>query len=168
MSTLRTKAGQLVTDEMIEALAAEAEAGYDLTAAERRDVGRPSLGDGISPRLQFRVDRPTYSAAKAQAVIEGRTVSEVARSALERYLTEAPGAQGRQAPALPKTYHVMPVAKRGWAVRAAGASRPSGYYQTRRAALEAAAHRIRRTGGGIVIHSANGRVRRVTSVAKLA
>jgi len=86
MPDLRTRAGQVVTDEMIEALASEAEGGYDLTRARRRDVGRPSLGRGISPRLQFRVDPVTYEAAKGRALAEGRTVSDLARVALEVYL----------------------------------------------------------------------------------
>lgn len=55
----RTKAGTGITLEVADALAAEAERGYDLSKAKRRRVGRPSLaGAGSSPRLSF-VPRPT-------------------------------------------------------------------------------------------------------------
>ncbi len=160
MSTLGTKSGQVVTDEMIEALASEAEVGYDLASAKRRDVGPPSREDAVSPRLQFRVDQSTYGAAKARAVIEGRTVSELARIALESYLSKVPGSS------VPKAYHVIPAARQGWAIRAVGASRPSGYYRTQRDAVAAATRGIGRTGGQVVIHSANGRVRRVNKTLK--
>jgi hypothetical protein len=82
----RTKGGDILTGEDIDALAAEAEAGYDLTKARRERVGRPSLDEGRSPRVSFRMARALYEAALAQAEREGRTVSELARDALERYL----------------------------------------------------------------------------------
>ena len=87
---VRTKSGDLLTEEDIEALAAEAEAGYDLSKAKRQYVGRPSLGEegSTSPRVSFRMARGLYDAARARAEREGRTVSDVAREAMERYVSE--------------------------------------------------------------------------------
>lgn len=41
--------GEVITPEMIEALAAEAEDGYDLTQATEVRVGRPALGADRTP-----------------------------------------------------------------------------------------------------------------------
>jgi len=70
----------------IAALAAEAEEGYDLTKARWQKVGRPSLEDGISPRLSFRATRKLYDATRARAAHEGRTISDIVREAVERYV----------------------------------------------------------------------------------
>jgi len=54
-----------------------------------RLVGRPSLnGDGVSPRLSFRVPRDLYDAAMERAIEDETTVSEVTRKALEKCLAE--------------------------------------------------------------------------------
>lgn len=52
-SVKRTKSGTVLTHEIEEALADEAEAGYDLGAARPTPTGRPSLGRGVSPRMTF-------------------------------------------------------------------------------------------------------------------
>jgi hypothetical protein len=83
----RTRSGVELTDELIARLAERAEAGFDL-APRANPGGRPSLGGGTSPRVQFRVDAATFEALLARAAAEGRGVSEVAREALERYLRE--------------------------------------------------------------------------------
>jgi CRISPR-associated endonuclease/helicase Cas3 len=83
------QSGVTITDEMIEELAREAQAGYDLRRARRRRVGRPSLGSGVSPRLQFRVPPDLYAAAEQRAQQEGRAVSDVARDALRAYVQGA-------------------------------------------------------------------------------
>ena len=84
---LRTASGVLITPEIEDALAAEAERGYDLSKAIVVPVGRPSLGQtGSSPRLSFRVAPETFAAAKKRAAEEGRSVSEIARDAVENYL----------------------------------------------------------------------------------
>jgi hypothetical protein len=67
----RSKSGIPITDELAEQLADEAEAGYQLTPAKR--VGRKSLAE-LQARAQARADR------------EGKTVSEIAREALEQYV----------------------------------------------------------------------------------
>lgn len=83
------RSGTVITDAIVEDLAREAEAGYDLSRARRQRVGRPSLGAGVSPRLQFRVPPDLFAAAQRRAHKEGRGVSEVARDALRRYVEGA-------------------------------------------------------------------------------
>lgn len=83
----KTKAGTEITPEIAGALATEAERGYDLSKAKRRRVGRPSLAeDGPSPRLSFRTTPDLYEAAKERAKEEGRSVSDLAREAVTRYV----------------------------------------------------------------------------------
>lgn len=76
-----------ITPEVAEALADEAERGYDLEKAKRRRAGRPSLaGEGASPRVSFRASPELYSAAQRRARKEGRTLSDLAREAIARYV----------------------------------------------------------------------------------
>jgi hypothetical protein len=81
-----TKSGTVITEEVADELAREAEAGYDLSKWRRG--GRPSLagGAGHSPRVNFRVTPALYENAAARAEQEGKTISELAREALERYV----------------------------------------------------------------------------------
>jgi hypothetical protein len=82
-----SKTGVEITPEIADALAAEAERGYDLSKAERVKVGRPSLGDGgTSPRLSFRISPELYRVTHERAVEEGRSISDLARDALSRYI----------------------------------------------------------------------------------
>ncbi len=84
---LRTRSGAEVTPTTADALATEAERGYDLSGAKRRRVGRPPLGArGASPRVSFRATPELYRAAKRRARGEGRSVSELAREAVTRYV----------------------------------------------------------------------------------
>ncbi len=85
-SVKRTKAGAVLTSEVEDALADEAEAGYDLDAASPVPTGRPSLGQGVSPRLDLRVEPELSNALHRRAREEHRSVSAVARDALRRYL----------------------------------------------------------------------------------
>lgn len=80
------KEGDVLTEAEIDALAAEAEDGYDLSRAGQRSLGRPSLGSGVSPRVSFRASPALYRAARDRADREGRSVSELARDAMERYI----------------------------------------------------------------------------------
>ncbi|MBM2812603.1 MAG: 1 protein [Chloroflexi bacterium] len=80
-----TEGGDVLAAEDVQALAVEAEAGYDLSHA-RRQLGRPSLGSGVSPRVSFRTSVTLYQAARERAASEGRSVSELAREAMERYV----------------------------------------------------------------------------------
>jgi hypothetical protein len=90
MATLRTRSGTKLTKKVVDALAEEAERGYDLTKAKRVHMGRPALGDsGTSPRVQVRVDPDLAKALRARARKEHRSVSEVARTALREYIGRA-------------------------------------------------------------------------------
>lgn len=82
----RSRSGVAITDELAEQLADEAEAGYDLIPSKR--VGRKSLGgaDGVSPRVNFRMTSELHTRAQARAEREGKTISEIAREALEQYV----------------------------------------------------------------------------------
>jgi hypothetical protein len=86
-SKRKTKSGTEITPKIADALADEAERGYNLTKAKRRRVGRPSLGGGgASPRVTFRATPELYSAAQRRAQKEGRTLSDLAREAVARYV----------------------------------------------------------------------------------
>lgn len=90
MTKIKTLAGDELSEEDIEALADEAERGYDLDKATRVTFGRPSLGaEGVSPRIQVRVDPTLATALRSRARWEKRSVSEVARTALREYLDRA-------------------------------------------------------------------------------
>jgi CRISPR-associated endonuclease/helicase Cas3 len=85
----KTKSGTAITPQVAEALASEAERGYELSKARRRRVGRPSLGrHGASPRVSFRTTPELHRAAQRQAKKEGRTVSDLAREAVARYVKQ--------------------------------------------------------------------------------
>lgn len=90
MTKIKTLAGTELSEEDIEALADEAERGYDLDKAIRVTVGRPSLGAaGVSPRIQVRVDPTLATALRSRARRQKRSVSEIARTALREYLDRA-------------------------------------------------------------------------------
>ena len=90
---MRTKSGKALTDADLEALAREAEAGYDLAKAARRRVGRPSLSAGTSPRLQFRVEASVFEQAKKKAASESRSLSDVGRELISEYVAGRPKRQ---------------------------------------------------------------------------
>ena len=87
--TITTATGEVLTEEDIEKIADEIESDAPVVFATMRPVGRPSLdGNGTSPRLSFRVPRELWDAAAERAISEERTVSAVAREALEKYLAD--------------------------------------------------------------------------------
>ena len=77
-----------MTDEMISALAAEAEAGYDLSRGTVVRVGRPTLkkGSARSPKITYRAPASVYKRARLKAAAEGRAISDVSRGLLKRYV----------------------------------------------------------------------------------
>ncbi|MFY9487349.1 MAG: CopG family transcriptional regulator [Solirubrobacterales bacterium] len=90
MANLRTLEGADLTPEALEQLANEAEAGLDLDTWKRVRRGRPSLGkSGQSPRLQIRLDEDLSQALHDRAEKENRSISEISREALRKYI-EAP------------------------------------------------------------------------------
>jgi hypothetical protein len=88
MAELKTTTGTKLSKAAVDKLASEAEAGYDLSKAKRQRIGpgRPSLAEGESPRISYRVAPALFDRAKKKAKAEGRTVSEVAREALQKYV----------------------------------------------------------------------------------
>jgi len=80
---LRDRQGRRVTEEYAEQAVEEA---LGLVRA-----GRPSLGatGAHSPRVSFRVPEQVRRLAEERAAQDGRSVSEIAREALERYLRDA-------------------------------------------------------------------------------
>lgn len=88
-ATAKSSCGDKLTDEVVEALADEAERGYDLEAAKRVRAGRPSLcrwrwralPTSQRPRPRGDVRRSTSPGRRGVA-----TVSDLAREALAEYV----------------------------------------------------------------------------------
>lgn len=83
-----SEGGDTLVEKEVEALADEAERGYDLERAERVRVGRPSLagGGGTSPRMNVRIPEETHEALRRRAREESRTLSDLTREALAEYV----------------------------------------------------------------------------------
>jgi hypothetical protein len=82
-----TRSGQVLTDEVAEKLADEIESDREVRWARRRPVGRPSLnGDGITLKVSFRIPTALYEELQERANQERRTVSDITREALEKFL----------------------------------------------------------------------------------
>ncbi len=86
-----TSSGEPITDKEVEALAAEAEAGYDVDEliARRRKRGRPSLGSSAASVESVRLDPELQGELLERARAEGKTTSEIIREALRRFLRAA-------------------------------------------------------------------------------
>ena len=81
----RTKSGVELTDDVLDELAAEAEAGLDVAKLRRRP-GRPSMGSGPAESFPVRLDPELRMAVDERAAAEQTTASDVIREALRRYL----------------------------------------------------------------------------------
>ncbi|MDP9428871.1 MAG: ribbon-helix-helix protein, CopG family [Actinomycetota bacterium] len=76
-----------ITDDVIEALADEAERGYDVdTLLERRKPGRPPTGTAPAVVDSVRLDPELKRELLLRAAEEGISVSELIRHALRQYL----------------------------------------------------------------------------------
>jgi uncharacterized protein (DUF4415 family) len=86
-----TQSGQPITDEDVEKLAAEAEAGYDVDQliARRNKRGRPTIGNAPSSVESVRLDPKLRRQLLQRAEADGTTPSELIREALRRYLEAA-------------------------------------------------------------------------------
>ncbi|HZJ26641.1 MAG TPA: CopG family transcriptional regulator [Acidimicrobiia bacterium] len=82
----RTQGGEPITDEVVEKLAAQAEAGFDVDEIIRRRGGRPPMGSSAASVESVRLDPELSAALRERAEREGRTNSELIRDALRRYL----------------------------------------------------------------------------------
>lgn len=85
-----TRSGQVLTDAEATRLADSFADGAGLESAEPRRVGRPALSSSVvgrqSPRVSVRLREEAFALLKGRAEHEQRTVSEVARDAIEVYL----------------------------------------------------------------------------------
>jgi hypothetical protein len=86
-----TRGGRPITDADVEALAAEAEAGYnvDELIARRPKRGRPALGSAPASVESVRLDPELRRELIDRARADATTTSEVIREALRRFLRAA-------------------------------------------------------------------------------
>lgn len=86
-----TKSGAPLTDEVLERLSREAEAGYDVDEllGRRGKRGRPALGSGPSTVESVRLDPELKERLAKRAEAEGVAVSDVIREALRHHLDAA-------------------------------------------------------------------------------
>lgn len=82
----RKKDGTPITDAMVEAMADEAERGYDVEAILRRRGGRPPMGSAAASVESVRLEPELKRDLLLRAVEEHISVSEVIRRALREYL----------------------------------------------------------------------------------
>lgn len=79
--------GTAITDEMVEAMADEAEGGYDVDEImRRRRGGRPPMGSAASSVESVRLDPELKRDLLLRAAQERITVSEAIRRAIGQYL----------------------------------------------------------------------------------
>ncbi len=89
--TYRTKTGRVLTDADIQALADEAERGYDVEHLAKRP-GRPRMGSAPAMVVPVRLHADLLTALKATAAAESTSLSELVRDALRVYLGGEPPA----------------------------------------------------------------------------
>ncbi len=82
----KTRSGIEITDELVERLAAKAEAGYDVDEILRRRGGRPPLGSAAARVESVRLDPELQQALADRAAKDHETTSSVIRKALRKYL----------------------------------------------------------------------------------
>ncbi|MGI8706736.1 MAG: CopG family transcriptional regulator [Actinomycetota bacterium] len=83
----KLKDGTPLTDDMVERLADEAEAGYDADDIRRRRAGgRPAMGSGPASVESVRLDPELKKELLLRASRDGISVSEVIRQALRSYV----------------------------------------------------------------------------------
>lgn len=82
-----TGGGTVVTPELEERWSQEFEEGFDLSTWTTVRVGRPPLdGERVSQRISIRIPPDLYDAAQAKAEKEKRSISNLTREALQRYV----------------------------------------------------------------------------------
>ncbi len=85
----RTASGVPITDELVDKLSAEAEAGYDVEEMLRRRGGRPPMGSAAAAVESVRLDPELREALTVRASRDHETTSAVIRKALRQYLKVA-------------------------------------------------------------------------------
>ena len=83
-----TSRGTPLTDDDIQRLADEAEAGYDPSRLRPRG-GRPLIGTAPAAVVPVRLDPELRAAVEARASAEQTSTSEIVREALRRFLEVA-------------------------------------------------------------------------------
>jgi hypothetical protein len=87
--TYTTKTGRELTDADIEALADEAERGYDVDDLKSRRRGRPMLGSAPAEVVPVRLDPELKKAVEDRARDDDTTVSALIREAIRRFIDVA-------------------------------------------------------------------------------
>ncbi len=85
----RTTTGKVLTDFDIEALADEAEQGYDVEELKTRRRGRPMIGDAPAEVVPVRLDPALKDAVATRAAADETTTSDIIGEALRRFLEVA-------------------------------------------------------------------------------
>ena len=80
-----TSRGTALTDDDIQRLADEAEAGYDPSRLRPRG-GRPRMGSAPAEVVPVRLDPELRAAVEARASADQTSTSEIIREALRRFL----------------------------------------------------------------------------------
>ena len=167
----RTRNGQPITDADLEALTAEAEAGYDIDEliARRPKRGRPALGSSPASVESVRLDPELRQQLLERASSDETTPSEIIREALRRFLRaiDEPGHERAFRPGREYDPAMAPPNKRtvtphpdGWSVEKPGASRASSVHETQQQAIDAARQTLSSSGGGeLAIKGRDGAVR---------
>ncbi len=78
-----------MTDTDIDAMADEAEKGYDVDTLKARRRGRPLLGSAPAEVVPVRLEPQLKEAVEARAAAEHLSTSEIIRRALRKYLDVA-------------------------------------------------------------------------------
>ena len=82
-----TKSGTVVTPEVEECWSAGCEEDIELSKWTPVRVGRPPLdGERVSQRISIRIPPDLFDAAQAKAENERRSLSNLTREALKRYV----------------------------------------------------------------------------------
>jgi hypothetical protein len=82
----KTASGKPITDDLVEQLADQAEAGYDVDETLRRRGGRPPIGSAAASVESVRLDPELRQALARRAERDRETTSSVIRKALRKYL----------------------------------------------------------------------------------
>lgn len=87
MPTTNSKAeGEGISDEAVEAMADEAERGYDVEELLQRRSGRPTIGSAAASVESVRLDPELKRDLLLRAAQDGKSVSELIRAAVRQYL----------------------------------------------------------------------------------
>lgn len=90
MTSHTTKAGRIITDAELDAIADDVEStDYDVDALKARRRGRPAMGSGPAEVVPVRIDPELRAAIEARAEADHTSTSEIIRQALRKFLDVA-------------------------------------------------------------------------------